>query len=82
MYLENCISNLYKRLPIWELFSFVPESPSFLTKKVGKSVLFAAGSCLSRFLSGTDVWSVGFPCCCKQRAAMRSPHGPHILGHS
>lgn len=48
MYLENCISNLYKRLPIWELFSFVPESPSFLTKKVGKSVLFAAGSCLSR----------------------------------
>lgn len=23
MYLENCISNLYKRLPIWELFSFV-----------------------------------------------------------
>lgn len=43
MYLENCISNLYKRLPIWELFSFVPESPSFLTKKVGKSVLFAAG---------------------------------------
>lgn len=78
MHLENCISNLYKQLPIGELFSFVPESPSFLTKKVGKSVLFAAGSCLSRFLSGTDVGSVGFPCCCKQRAAIRSPHGPHI----
>lgn len=49
MYLENCISNLYKRLPIWELFSFVPESPSFLTKKWARAfslpqALASAGS--------------------------------------
>lgn len=36
MYLENCISNLYKRLPIWELFSFCAGKSIFSNEESGQ----------------------------------------------